>query len=309
MEELVTQIKAAQGGDLAAYGAIVRRFQDMAYGCAYAVLGDFHLAEDAAQEAFIEAYRKLGDLREPKAFPGWFRKVVLKHCDRFTRKKRVETVPLDEAAEVHASTERPDRAAERIEMKDRVLAAIQSLPESQRMATTLFYINGYSHNEVADFLEVPVSTVKKRLHDSRRKLKERMVGMVANALKETKPDKHFAQRLPLLLRSQDAEPLAMIPILEKRLSKIERKDLPLILSRDEQAELFRSLSEDLRQIYCGADLAPEVQASWFHTTIHPETNFVVFFRETKDGTSCRGVAYWPDGKPYCFYDTGLPEPA
>ena len=77
---------------LAVFGQIVVRYQDMAYGCAYAVLGDFHLAEDAAQEAFVEAYRKPADLREPKAFPGWFRKVVLKHCDRFVRRKRVPTV-------------------------------------------------------------------------------------------------------------------------------------------------------------------------------------------------------------------------
>ena len=53
VEELRTQVAAARAGDLDAYGCIVRRFQDMAYGYAYSVLGDFHLAEDAAQDAFI----------------------------------------------------------------------------------------------------------------------------------------------------------------------------------------------------------------------------------------------------------------
>ena len=71
MEKLTTVIVHAQAGDLGAYGTIVRRFQDMAVGYAYAVLGDFHLAEDAAQEAFIEAYLGLSKLREPAAFSSW----------------------------------------------------------------------------------------------------------------------------------------------------------------------------------------------------------------------------------------------
>ena len=195
MDELVEQIGRAKDGDLAAYGEIVRRFQDMAYGCAYAVLSDFHLAEDAAQDAFVEAYRKLGDLREPKAFPGWFRRIVLGCCNRLIRKNRVPTVSLEEAASVQGSGDSPDREVEKMEMKDKVLAAIESLPDGQRMATTLFYINGYSQNEVADFLEVPVSTVKKRLHDSRRKLKERMVDMVADTLKSHALKDDFKEKI------------------------------------------------------------------------------------------------------------------
>jgi len=109
---------------------------------------------------------------------------VYKHCDRLTRGKQIVTVPLDEAIEEHAQMDGPDRSIERKEMKDEVLAAIRSLPANQRVATTLFYINGYSQSEVAEFLEVPVSTVKKRLHDSRRKLKERMITMVKQTLAE-----------------------------------------------------------------------------------------------------------------------------
>ncbi len=74
----------AQGGDTAAFDALVRRFRDMAVGYAYSILRDFHAAEDAAQEAFIQAYYDLETLREPGAFPAWFRRVVFKHCDRIT---------------------------------------------------------------------------------------------------------------------------------------------------------------------------------------------------------------------------------
>ena len=62
MEELKALVKAAQTGDLDAFGKLVQRFQDMAYGYGLSLLGDFHLAQDAAQEAFIDAFRYLPDL-------------------------------------------------------------------------------------------------------------------------------------------------------------------------------------------------------------------------------------------------------
>jgi DNA-directed RNA polymerase specialized sigma24 family protein len=86
MEELVSLVHRAQAGDAEAFQVIVERFQDMAYGYAYAILGDFPLAEDAAQEAFIETYRALPELREAAAFPAWFKRIVFKHCDRRTRR-------------------------------------------------------------------------------------------------------------------------------------------------------------------------------------------------------------------------------
>jgi len=100
VEELNTLVEQAQVGDLGAYSALVRRFQDMAVGYAHALLGDFHLAEDAAQEAFIQAYLDLSRLKEPAAFPGWFRRIVFKHCDRITRRKRVPVVALEAVGEM-----------------------------------------------------------------------------------------------------------------------------------------------------------------------------------------------------------------
>ncbi|MDQ3919834.1 MAG: hypothetical protein M3348_15305 [Acidobacteriota bacterium] len=85
MDSLESLIMRARGGDADAYAAVVWRFQDMAVGYGYALLRDFQLAEGAAQEAFLEAYRSLSALREPAAFPGWFRRIVFKHCDGLTR--------------------------------------------------------------------------------------------------------------------------------------------------------------------------------------------------------------------------------
>jgi len=195
MEELEAAIRRAATGDPHAFGTIVRRFQDMAVGYAFSILGDFHLAEDAAQEAFVQAYRDLSQLREHAAFPSWFRRIVFKHCDRMTRRKRIQTVPLDAAVGTAANEAGPAQIAEQREMQEKVLEAIRALPEHQRVVTTLFYINGYSQNDIADFLEVPVTTVKKRLHDSRKRLKERMMDMVGETLKEHVPDERFSQKV------------------------------------------------------------------------------------------------------------------
>ena len=100
-DDLKNLVVQATNGDLHAYEVIVRRFQDMAVGYACALLGDYHEAEDVAQEAFIRAYQDLSKLREPAAFPGWLRRIVFMRCTRLTRKKRMPTVELEQ---VHGGT-------------------------------------------------------------------------------------------------------------------------------------------------------------------------------------------------------------
>jgi RNA polymerase sigma factor (sigma-70 family) len=203
-EELEGLVGKARAGDLEAYGRIVRRFQDMAYGYAYSRLGDFHLAEDAAQEAFIQAYRRLVDLKTPKGFAGWFRRIVVTVCLQFRRRKRVPTPPLTDAQKIQSEIPGPDQAAETREMGVAVLHAVQNLPEHQRAVTTLFYINGYSEKDISEFLEVPITTVKKRLHDSRSKLKERMVGMVKKEVKKHSLSGDFTQKVLTLVELMEA---------------------------------------------------------------------------------------------------------
>src|SRR5688500_4618462 len=87
----IAQASQTEGADAERhcdFGQNVTRFQDMAFGCAYGRLGDHTLAEDAAQESFLVAWKELGSLREPEAFPGWFKRIVLSQCHRATRGKR-----------------------------------------------------------------------------------------------------------------------------------------------------------------------------------------------------------------------------
>ena len=193
VDDLTALVTRAQADNDRAYEELVRRFQDMAYGYAYAILNDFHLAEDAAQEAFIEAYRCLAELEHPQAFPAWFKRIVFKHCDRLTRGKRVPTMALDVAEEVAAHTPGPDEMVEQRDLQAQVLSAIRTLPDEQRTVITLYYIREYSQDEIAAFLDVPPSTVKSRLHASRKGLKERMMDMVRDALKSNALPESFTE--------------------------------------------------------------------------------------------------------------------
>jgi RNA polymerase sigma factor (sigma-70 family) len=187
LEEIVAR---AREGDAEAFGVVVRRFQDMAVGYGYSLLHDFHLAEDAAQDAFFEAYRTLPQLREPAAFAGWFRRIVFKQCDRITRRRLIATVPLDATAEaVQIAGSGPGRNHED-ERTAEVFEAVRQLPEHERSAMSLFYISGYSMDEVATFLEVPVSTIKGRLHSARERLRTMLLDTVADDLRARRPSRN-----------------------------------------------------------------------------------------------------------------------
>jgi len=103
----------------------------MAFACAVSRLGDFHLAEDAVQEAFVAAYFGLENLLEPKAFPGWLCGIVRHQCERIRRSRPVAPLPI-EYAESMASTDNPALHAEQRETADAVMSAVMALPGRRR---------------------------------------------------------------------------------------------------------------------------------------------------------------------------------
>ena len=180
-----------------AFCELVRMFQDMAYAAGYAVLGDFCLAEDAAQEAFISAWQKLSQLHQPEAFPGWFRRIVLTECNRLTRKQSLRTISLDEGMAVHASHPDPQLAIERDEVTKAAFAAIKKLSLNERMVVVLFYVNELSQSDIGAFLNVPLTTVAKRLYSARMRLRTMMMDEVRNDLTAHLPsrDGSFAEKV------------------------------------------------------------------------------------------------------------------
>ena len=182
-----------------AFTGLVRQFQDMAYAYALGRLGDTHLAEDAAQESFVTVWQQLPKLRDTMTFPLWLKRIVSTHCHRVTRRAVVDTVPLDAVIDI-AGGENPSAMFERAEMRREVQREIARLRENERVAVTLFYMGDYGYSDLADFLGVPLSTVKKRLYSARRRLRERMITtMLTDAIQENKPSggDEFVRRIEL----------------------------------------------------------------------------------------------------------------
>jgi RNA polymerase sigma factor (sigma-70 family) len=159
-------VHAARGGDESAFGELVERFQQMAHGYALSLLRDPGLAEDACQEAFVDAFLHLNQLRADAAFPGWFRRVVHKHADR-QRRSRLLAVELGELPGAR------DPLAALLEAEERrsVQEGVAALPARLRESIALFYGTGLTIDEIASFLIVTPSAVKKRLFDARAHLR------------------------------------------------------------------------------------------------------------------------------------------
>ncbi len=172
-----------------AFGELVNRFYISAYKWAYTILEDVNLAQDSVQEAFVSAYQNLEQLRDPIAFAGWLRQIVVSQAYRQIRGQQADISPIEIAPEIAAREPDPHMIVEDAELKTKVMEAIQALPEKEQEVTKLFYLNGYSQKEIANLLELPLTTVKKRLQYARRNLKGIMASMVdALALVDAKPE-------------------------------------------------------------------------------------------------------------------------
>lgn len=184
MNDLETLILNASNGELSAnqrhhaFGELVYRFQDAAYGWAFAVLGDVHMAQDAVQEAFVSAYQNLGQLRQPIAFSSWFKRIVVSQCHRFIRGKKLTLHSIETTGDLPSEENQPSDVVEAGELGEKVLAAIQALPEPEQIVTEMYYLEGYSQKEIATSLELPLTTVKKRLQYARSHLKGILFTMV-----------------------------------------------------------------------------------------------------------------------------------
>ncbi len=153
-------VERARVGDGEAFGALVCRYQGLAIARAYGVLQDRGEAEDAAQEAFLRAFRSLRQLREPAAFAPWLLATVLNVARRAASKRgRHPAALLDGDA--------PDRRQPHGE----VLDAVAALPEGYQQVIHLHYSQGCSCQEIARLLGLQIGSVTSRLTRARQMLR------------------------------------------------------------------------------------------------------------------------------------------
>ena len=160
---------------------LVERHHNLVYNTAYRMLGDAGNAEDATQTAFIRAYRSLSRFRGKSAFSTWLYRIVSNVCLDILRTRRGDTVGLEVSHDGDDEVQQrslPDESAEpaanveRSELQRVVHRAISQLPEDYRMVLVLYDITGFSYEEIAGILQIPLGTVKSRLNRARLALKD-----------------------------------------------------------------------------------------------------------------------------------------
>lgn len=184
-------------GDSEAFTELAGRYHSAVCAVAYGYLGNFDDVQDAVQDAFIIAYKRLSSLQEPGKFGPWLRKITANLCLDILRSQR-NHLPLDEVTERAGFDDSQALATQSI-----VWDALTRLSEEKRITTTMFYVDGYSHAEIADFLEVPVNTVRSRLQSAKKQLTEEMITLVKDVLDEGRNSIKISN--PRVLQSDLAE--------------------------------------------------------------------------------------------------------
>lgn len=171
--EITVLVDRAKLGDREAYGELVTRFQGSVYAMALARVRDPLEAQELAQEVFVHAMRKLPQLREPRAFAGWLRRITARMAiNRLTRKGPLFGTEPEMLDGVAGADRGPLTALELGEAKAGLHAGLNRLKADDRDALEAFYLRGRSLKQMAREFDAPVGTIKRRLHVARQRLKD-----------------------------------------------------------------------------------------------------------------------------------------
>ncbi len=184
MDELVRfRIKEVLKGDQNAYGEIVELYKDKVYQLCYRMLGNRHEAEDMAQEAFIRAYINISRFNTDLKFSTWLYRIATNLCIDRLRKKKPDyyldaevtgTDGLTMYSQVATDTDLPEDNLVSMELAETIERAILRLPEKYRTVIVLKYIEELSLKEISEILDIPVGTVKTRIHRGREALRQQL---------------------------------------------------------------------------------------------------------------------------------------
>ena len=166
-----TLIRRAKAADARSFEALYRRHVDRVYGLCLRMTGNVGEAEDCTQEAFIQAWKKLGKFRGDSAFSTWLHRIAVNAVLGRIRKAKREQDRIRVVAEQAEAS--PVTVADTGELRD-LAEAIDRLPQGARHVFVLNAVYGYSHEEASNMLGIAVGTSKAQLHRARRMLAEQL---------------------------------------------------------------------------------------------------------------------------------------
>ena len=182
-------VQALQAGEREVFNDLVDRYRDAVQGLCYRIAGNRLDADELAHEAFVDAWLKIGTLREPEKLGGWLRMIALNLCRMWYRRRRLAWRELpDEVPAAEPDTDDPALLA-------RMSAGLSELPPLQRLVLVLHYFEGLSYEQMAEFLDVPIGTVMSRLHRARCALRQVLEGPVTDEDVPMTDDDRFKQEV------------------------------------------------------------------------------------------------------------------
>jgi RNA polymerase sigma-70 factor (ECF subfamily) len=198
MEDDTLIIKELRAGSRKAFEQLVHSFQNLVFKTCLSFLNQQEDAEDVAQEVFMDAYRTVNSFRGDSSIATWlYRLSVNKSLDFIRAKKRkkrgggqLHLAANDELAQLHvADWNDPHKTLEDTERKQLLLAAIDKLPERQKVAITLSKLEGLTQEQIAEVMETSVSSVESLLVRAKRKMKEQLYSFFYEINKEMVQEK------------------------------------------------------------------------------------------------------------------------
>ena len=195
------QVQKILSGDQAAYEPLVEAYQGRIFAFVAGRIRNFSATEDIVQNAFVEAYMHLKSLKSPEKFAGWLRGIALNLSNKWLQQKH-PIVSIDDTSQDVTSQvsefplpDLPDEALEKTETKEVVIAAIDALPHIYREAVLLHYMEGMTYPEIAAFLDIPESTVTGRLQVARNRLRDELMPLVEDTLREKRPTPQLTRKI------------------------------------------------------------------------------------------------------------------
>ena len=178
--DLIGLVRAAQCGDRQAFGDLFERFERHVMAIALRRLNDFGEAQELCQDVFIQAMKKIGQLREPEAFAGWLRSITNRMAiNRLIRRPADHVIESETLDRTCIENRTPLTLAIDGERAREVRRGLKALRRLDRETLVAFYVRGRSLVEMSDDFDAPVGTIKRRLHVARKRLAKHVEAVAA----------------------------------------------------------------------------------------------------------------------------------
>lgn len=167
-------VRRIQWGDMAAFETLFNKYQGQIYRTAYAITHDAGAAEEVLQDCFYKTYLNIMNITGEGSLSPWLHRVAVNLSCNALKKRRVHLEPIDGVAEGYFTADAhhsPEAMAEQSELRVKMRDAINALPLKHRLVVTLHYLQDFSLPEIAYILDLPLGTVKSRLHHARKALR------------------------------------------------------------------------------------------------------------------------------------------